>query len=123
MAVQHVFISINKSALIRNLMQNSILPSIEKMSFQISDTIAFKLFEVDGFELLLNRLIGIEQQAFILQNLTVNESTIAIFNIYIVERHFPFLPHLTGTQHILGGLRFDFNFRHYPIILNFTILP
>jgi hypothetical protein len=50
--------------------------------------------------------------SFLLQNLcvakplTVNESTIPISNIYIVEQHVPFFPHLTGTQFILGGLLF-----------------
>jgi len=34
-----------------HILQNSILPSIEKMSSPNSETIAFKWHEVDGFDL------------------------------------------------------------------------
>ena len=100
MAVQHLFISIDKSAPIRNLTFFSIVAVNNHQLAQIIENWGMPL-------------VG--------KHIFVSGET--PFLHYIVEMHAPFPPHLTGTQRILGGLRFDFNCRRYPIILHFTILP
>ena len=49
---------------VSQILQNSILPSVDKMSYPNSDTIAFKWHGVDGFDLWLNKQTDIEQQGF-----------------------------------------------------------
>ena len=99
MAVKHIFISINESAPIRNLT-------------------LFSIVAVDNHLRILSKVSErlLSESTFLYREKLMSYS-------YIVEWHVPFPPHLTGTQRILDGFRFDFNCRHYPIIHHFTILP
>ena len=101
MAVQHIFISISKSALIRNLTLFSILAVDNHQLVQIIKSLG-------------TPVVG--------KHFSVSGET-PFLHFHIVEQHVPFPPHLTGTQCILGILHFDFNFRCNPIILHFIILP
>ena len=101
MNVQHIFISISESALIRNLTLFSII------AVDNPPTCA-------GYRKLGNACC---RKA----HFCIGRNSFPTFTLLRGNVSFP--PHLIGTQRILGGLRFDLNCRRYPIILNFTILP
>jgi hypothetical protein len=103
---------LSAATFVSHILQNSILPSVEKMSTPNSNTIVFKWH--GGWLWFRHRWIGRNISSNKLSSpkssktVTVNESTIPSSNIYIVERHVPLPSHLTGTKRILGGLPFWF---------------